>query len=181
VSTRVSGTDLRRAGGLRSTWITQLVTLSATRPGGAVVHGGSVVVTGRAQGAKGAVLQQRVDGAWKPIGGTGLKARVKAAAPTGVRIVAGKLVGPVLKIPVAPRVTARAGGAGVVGRVVPHPPGTTVELQLEGERGWTTTMRATTGPEGGYSLVPATPGVYRVRVAPVAGFAAGLSAPIELP
>ena len=180
VSTRISGTELRRAGGLRSTWITQLATLSVTRPGGPVVFGRAVVVTGKAAGVNGAVLQQRADGAWKPVGGPGLKARLKPAAPTSVRIVAGKLTGPVLKVPVAPLVTARAQGAGVSGKVAPLAPGTTVELQRDSERGWFAVAQTTTGPGGEFSLALPEPGVYRARVAPAGGFAEGLSAQIEL-
>ena len=182
VSTRISGADLRRAGGLRSTWITQLATLSVTRPGGPVVYGASIVVTGKAAGVKGAQLQQRVGGAWRPIGGPGLKARVKPLAATSVRIVAGKLAGPVLKVPVAPLVTARLEAGAVAGKVTPLPPGTTVELQQESERGWFTLAQTTTGPQGEYRFEPAVePGSYRVRVAPAAGLVQGLSAALELP
>jgi SpoIID/LytB domain protein len=181
VSTRISGADLRRAAGIRSTWITQLATLSVTRPGGPVLYGKSIVVSGKASGVKGAQLQQRADGVWRPIGGPGLKARMKPLAPTSVRIVAGKLAGPVLKVPVAPLVTIRAGDRTATGKVTPVAPGTTVELQLENERGWLTLVKATTGPEGEFSIALPEPGVYRARVAPAGGFAEGLSAQIELP
>jgi SpoIID/LytB domain protein len=182
VSTRISGAELRRAGGLRSTWITQLATLSLTRPGGAVVYGKAIVVTGKALGVKGATLQQRAAGVWKPIGGPGLKARVKPLAPTSVRIVAGKLAGPILKVPVAPLVSARAAGGTVAGRVAPHPPGTRVELQQDTERGWWTQVVTSTGPAGEFAFNPAVePGTYRVRVAPLGGFAQGLSGQIVLP
>jgi stage II sporulation protein D len=167
-STTVSGADLRRAGGLRSTWITQLATLSLTRPGGAVVYGKSVVVSGKAAGVKGAALQQWSGGRWTPIGGPGLKARVQPAAPVRVRLVAGGLVGPVLRLPVAPLVNARAEAGGVTGTVAPLPPGTTVELQQDSERGWFTLAQATTGPAGEFSLAPPEPGSYRVRVKPTA-------------
>jgi stage II sporulation protein D len=181
-TTTISGADLRRAGGLRSTWITQLATLSLTRPGGAVVYGKSIVVAGKALGVKGATLQQRAAGAWKPIGGPGLKARVKPLAPTNVRIVAGKFAGPILKVPVAPLVSARTAGGTVAGKVAPHPPGTRVELQQDTERGWWTQVVTSTGPAGEFSFNPAVePGTYRVRVAPLGGFAQGLSGQIVLP
>jgi stage II sporulation protein D len=181
VSTRISGAELRRAGGLRSTWITQLATLSVTRPGGPVVFGKTIVVTGRAQGVKGARLQQLVDGRWTPIGGPGLKARLRPLVPARVRIAAGKLVGPVLKVPVAPLVSVRAQAGAVTGTVAPRAPGTAVQLQQDSEQGWLTLARTTTGPEGAYSFVPPEPGRYRVRVPPAAGFAEGLSATVELP
>ena len=181
-TTTISGADLRRAGGLRSTWVTQLATLSVTRPGGAVVYGKSIVVSGKALGAKGATLQQRVAGVWKPIGGPGLKARVKPVAPTRVRIVAGKLTGAVLKIPVAPLVTARVATGTVAGTVAPLPPGTTVELQQDTDQGWWTQVVSHTGPAGEFSFNPEVPpGTYRVRVPRAAGFAEGLSGQIVLP
>jgi stage II sporulation protein D len=179
-TTTISGTDLRRAGALRSTWITQLATLSLTRPGGAVVYGKGLLVAGKAQGLKGATLQQRAGATWAPLGGAGLRAIVKPLAPTSVRIVAGKLLGPVLKIPVAPRVSARAQGGAVAGVVVPHAAGTTVELQQDGERGWFSVAETTTRADGSYSLALPEPGIYRARVAPLAGFAEGLSGQVAV-
>jgi stage II sporulation protein D len=181
-SSTVTGAALRLAGGLRSTWVTQLVTLSLTRPGGPALYGRAITISGKAQGVKGAMLQQRVDGVWTPVGGPALKAKVKLLAPGSFRIVAGKLAGPVLKVPVAPVVTARADAALTVsGTVKPLAPGTTVELQQDTERGWWTQVVAHTGPAGEFSFNPEVPpGTYRVRVPPTAGFAQGLSAQIEL-
>ena len=105
---------------------------------------------------------------------------MKLLAPGSFRIAAGKLAGSVLKVPVAPRVTARVAPLSVSGTVTPLDPGTAVELQLEGKQGWSTTAEATTGAEGEYVLTASEPGSYRVRVAPAQGFAEGLSARIEL-
>ena len=107
-TTKITGAALRLAGGLRSTWVTQLVTLSLTRPGGPVRYGKTVALTGRANGVKGALLQQRVDGVWTKVAGPALKAKVKLLAPASFRIAAGKLAGSVLKVPVAPARDARA-------------------------------------------------------------------------
>jgi stage II sporulation protein D len=180
-TTKISGATLRLAGGLRSTWVTQFVTLSLTRPGGAVRYGTMVALTGRANGVKGAMLQQRVAGAWTKVGGPALKAKVKLLAPASFRISAGKLAGSVLKVPVAPLLTARPSGPlTVAGTVKPLAPGATVELQLESEGSWATVGTTTTGVEGEYSLVADQPGRYRARIAPVQGFAEGLSGQIEL-
>ena len=176
----ISGADLRRAGGLRSTWITQLATLSLTRPGGPVVYGKAVALTGRVAGVKGAVLQQRIDGAWKQVPAPALKAKVKLLAPASFRVAAGTLAVSVLKVPVAPRVTARGAALGITGTVTPLDPGTKVELQQDSEGGWLTTAQATTGAEGEYALAAPVSGTYRVRVAPAQGFAEGLSGQIEL-
>jgi hypothetical protein len=144
-----------------------------------VAYGKTVALTGKAQGVKGARLAQRVDGVWTPVG-TGMTAKVKLEAPATFRIAAGKLVGPVLKVPVAPLVAARAAARTVTGTVKPLDPGTTVELQQDSERGWFTLVQGTTGAEGEYSLTATEPGTYRVRVAPVQGFAEGLSASVVL-
>jgi len=178
-ATKVSGATLRFAAGLRSTWITALGSLSLSRPGGPAVYGKALTVTGKARGVKGAVVSQRIDGVWQPL--PGLTSKVKLLAPASFRISAGKVAGPVLKVPVAPLVTARVEPQTVRGVVKPLDPGTTVELQLDSERGWWTMVQTTTGPEGEYALVATTPGTYRVRVAPSQGFAEGLSAQIVLP
>ena len=111
-TTKLTGTALRAATGLRSTWITKLVSLSVTRPGGAALFGRPVTLTGNAVGVKGAVLEQRVaasgSGLERPVRG---RLRSSLAAPGVVRITAGTLVGPTLRIPLAPHVAAKAVGA----------------------------------------------------------------------
>ena len=179
-TTKITGAALRLAGGLRSTWVTQLVTLSLTRPGGPVAYGKTVALTGRAKGVKGAVLQQRVGGAWKQVAGPALQAKVKLLEPASFRVVAGKLAGSVLKVPVAPRVTARVAAQSVSGTVMPLDPGAIVQLQLDADGTWSTTAATTTGAAGDYVLTATEPGTYRVRVAPAQGFAEGVSGRIEL-
>ena len=78
-TTKVTGAALRSRRGLRSTWVTQLVTLSLTRPGGPVRYGKTVDAHGRANGVKGAVLQQRVDGVWTKVAGPGAEGEGEAA------------------------------------------------------------------------------------------------------
>jgi hypothetical protein len=182
-STKVSGATLRFAAGLRSTWITQLASLSLTRPGGPASYGKPLTITGKAFGLKGAILSERVGGTWKPVGKPGVAFTVKRKllAPATFRLSAGKVTGPVLKVPVAPLVTAKQNAGTVTGFVRPLEPGTMVELQLDSERGWWTMAQTSTGPRGEYSIALTEPGTYRARVAPASGFAQGLSAPIELP
>jgi stage II sporulation protein D len=182
-TTRINGSTLRTAAGLRSTWITALARLSLTRPGGPALYNRSLTVTGKATGVKGAVLSQRIDGVWTKVAGPGatLTLKTKLLAPASFRITAGKVTGPVLKVPVAPVVAARADATSTVSGIVkPLDPGATVELQVDSERGWWTMAETTTGPNGEYTLVPPEPGLYRVRVAPAQGFAEGLSGQIEL-
>jgi stage II sporulation protein D len=180
-TTKITGAALRLAGGLRSTWVTQLVTLSLTRPGGPVRYGKSVALSGRANGVKGALLQQRIDGVWTKVAGPALKAKVKLLAPASFRISAGKLAGSVLKVPVSPLLTVRSSAPlTVAGTVKPLAPGAAVELQLETEGTWSTVGTTTTGVEGAYTLAADQPGRYRARTAPAQGFAEGLSGQIEL-
>ena len=178
-TTKLTGTELRAAAGLRSTWITKLVSLSVTRPGGASVFGRPVSLTGKAVGVKGAALEQRVSSGWKRIGTAGAtpSAKLTLAAPGVVRITAGTLVGPTLRIPLAPQVTARAAGALTLsGRVRPLAPGAVVQLQVEQAADvWATVSEATTGADGSFTASLPEPGTYRARVAPAGGFAQGLS------
>ena len=183
-TTRLTGSALRTAIGLRSTWITKLVSLSVTRPGGPAVYGRSVALTGRALGAKDAVLEQRVGGVWRPLGSPGAapSAKVRLTTPGLVRITAGKLVGPTLKIPLAPLVTARTSSPlTVAGSVRPAGPGTLVELQVEQARDvWLAVADAATGADGSFTAALPEPGTYRARVAPTGGLVEGLSTRVVL-
>ena len=178
-TTRFSGATLRLAAGLRSTWITALGSLSLSRPGGTAVYGKALTVTGKAAGIKGAVLSQRIDGVWEPL--PGLSAKVKLLAPSTFRISAGKLAGPVLKVPVAPLVRLGAAARNLSGTVKPLAAGTTVELQQLLDGSWSTSMEATSDAEGRFAAVVPEPGVYRARTAPAQGFAEGLSGNLEVP
>jgi stage II sporulation protein D len=178
-TTKVTGATLRFAAGLRSTWITALGSLSLSRPGGPAVYGKVLTVTGKAAGIKGAVLSQRIDGAWQPL--PGLSAKVKLLAPSSFRIAAGKVAGPVLNVPVAPLVRLGAAARSLSGTVKPLAAGTTVELQQFSDAGWTTVLEATSDEAGRFAAAVSEPGVYRARTAPGAGFAEGLSAQLEVP
>jgi stage II sporulation protein D len=176
----VTGAALRLAGGLRSTWITQLATLSLTRPGGPAPYGKAITISGRVQGVKGAVLQQRAEGTWKAVGGPGLKAKVKLLAPASFRLAAGSLAGPVLKVPVAPLVRLTAAGP-FTGSVTPALPGAVVELLAGSTGDGPKLAEAVVDESGAFVLQPnqaAPRGVYQAKVLPTGGFAAGLSAPV---
>ena len=178
-TTKISGATLRSAAGLRSTWITALGSLSLSRPGGPAVYGKVLTVSGKAAGIKGAVLSQRIDGVWQPL--PGLTAKVKLLAPSSFRIAAGKVSGPVLKVPVAPLVRLGAAARSLSGTVKPLAAGTTVELQQFSDAGWSTVLEATSDEEGRFAADVSAPGVYRARTAPGEGFAEGLSAQLEVP
>jgi len=178
-TTTVSGATLRAAAGLRSTWITALGSLSLTRAGGPAVYGKALMVTGKAQGLKGAVLSQRIEGVWQQL--PGLSVKVKLLAPASFRISAGKVGGPVLKVPVAPLVRLGAAARSLSGTVKPLAGGTPVELQQLSGGGWSTILEATSDEAGRFAAVVPNPGVYRARTAPAQGFSEGLSAQLEVP
>jgi stage II sporulation protein D len=182
--TAVSGSTFRRAAGLRSTWLTGLATLSLTRPGGPVVHGRVVTLTGRVQGLRGAELQQRVDGAWRTVAKPAdtFSRAVRLTAPATFRLSAGQAPGPVLRVPVAPLVRAARVAGAIAGTVRPPIPGATVELRrLEGDR-WLPVASAAADGAGAFRIVlEHEPGSYRARVAPTGGFAEGLSGILRVP
>ncbi len=79
-----------------------------------------------------------------------------------------------LKVPVAPVVTARADATSTVsGAVKPLAPGTTVELQVDRGSGWSTAAQTTTGPAGEYTIAPPEPGSVPSACGPCAGIRRG--------
>jgi len=181
----VTGGALRTGLGLRSTWITALASLTLTRPAGSVVYGRGVTVRADAKGVGGAVLSQRSGGAWtqvaaRPAAGT-IAFTTKVLAPTSFRLSAGAVAGPVLEVPVAPLVALAPTESGLEGTVTPASPGTAVQLQfLEGDD-WTPDGGSVLDDLGGFRIdAELAPGTYRARVAPAAGFAAGLSRQLRI-
>jgi len=106
--TTVPASDVRRALGLRSTWITVGV-LSLSRPSGNVAPGMTVTLSGRVQNVTGASLDQR-DGAsaWQPGPALNLQpdgtfsVDVAPTVTTQYRLVAGTVQGAVLRVVVTP-------------------------------------------------------------------------------
>ena len=183
--TMVSGTTLRRALALRSTWITSLGSLTLTRPGGAAVYGRTLLLRAEGRGVKALVLAQRVGGVWqdvlvRPTAGV-FTFKVKLQAPTSFRLRSGTLVGPVLKVPVAPLVRVVREPAALSGTVSPPTPGAAVELQrLEGEA-WLPAGTAVVDETGRFRAeLELLRGSYRAIVAPAAGYAAGISATLRI-
>ncbi len=183
--TTVSGSTLRRALGLRSTWVTSVSRLTLTRPGSPAVYGRPVVLTGEVKGARQLVLSQRVDGVWQQVltraTGGAFTFKTKLLGPTSFRLAAGSFAGPVLKLPVARRVRVTREPAAVAGTVVPAAPGAAVDVQrLEGES-WTSAGRAVVDETGSFRAeLQLPPGAYRARVAPTGGYAAGVSGMLRI-
>ena len=177
----VSGSALRSGAALRSTWVTKLASVSLTRPAGPAVYGRKVPLVARGGGTN-VTLQMRLDGAWETVAGPGKKvsANVRLDWPTTLRLLAGKSVARVVAIPVAPRIAAKRVATGITGTVTPARGGATVQVQrLEGDD-WLPAGQAVIDTTGAFlAELELTPGTYRVRTAPAAGFAQGLSASIR--
>jgi SpoIID/LytB domain protein len=104
----MTASDVRRALGLRSTWMSVGV-LSLSRPVGEITTGGSVTITGRATQVQGPVLEQRAasGGTWQagpalsiqPDGTFSLS--VAPTATTLYRLSAGTIKGAVLRVAVS--------------------------------------------------------------------------------
>ena len=142
-------------------------------------------MTGKAAGREGggavAADRRRLDAGRRP--GARWRQGEACSRPASFRISAGKLVGAVLKVPVAPVVTARADATSTVsGAVKPLAAGTAVELQVDSRtaagRRW---RRPRPDRPASTRSRRRSPALYRVRVAPAQGFAEGLSGQIELP
>jgi stage II sporulation protein D len=181
----VTGGDLRRGLGLRSTWITEFTRLTLTRPGGPALYGSTITVRADARGTKDVSLLWRVGRRWEtmveqPQGGR-FKVLVKPGGPVAFRLAVGKLRGSVLTVPVAPRVLATRTAEGIAGTVAPAREGAAVQLQrLDGAR-WVAAGKATLAADGSFTAsLELAPGTYRARVAPAAGFVQGLSAAIDV-
>ncbi len=185
----VSGGGLRFGLGLRSTWIT-IAVLTLQRPGAPVAWGAELTLTGSIRGVKGVSLQARAGaGAWLPAAvlvpaadGT-FSATVKPGATTVYRLAGADGLGPMLKVPVGPRVRlARAPESGTLtGSVRPALAGALVEIQRFEDGDWPAASQAYTDERGAFTLeLDLVPGIYRAWVAREQGFAEGISPELEV-
>jgi stage II sporulation protein D len=184
----VSGSKVRVALGLRSTWFTiGMVSLKPrAKP---VLYGTQVRLTGVARGVPRVTLESRpYGGVWKQV--APLKSRSGQVAAmlspkvtTDYRISAGMIRSGVVRLAVAPlvRLSSTANRTAVSGLVKPLLPGASVQLQRQAGSAWTTVARTTVGSDGSFSAsVNLTPGTYRARVVAGKGFAVGLSAILQV-
>jgi hypothetical protein len=151
--------------------------------------GGAQALTGFAKGVDAAELESKTAGVdWTPAGelilaGDGsFSTIVKPAATTQYRISAGLVRAGLAKIAVAPRVDAQVAGGGITGSERPVFAAAPVQLQLQSGTVWTTISSTVTDATGAWAFNGTIqPGTYRVRCAPGHGFAAGLSATVQVP
>jgi SpoIID/LytB domain protein len=180
----VSGSSVRAALGLRSTWFT-MGTLSLTRPGRALEYGTQTRLVGLARGIPQVTLESRpYGGQWKTLAvlksrGGQVAATLSPKVTTDYRISSGIARSAVVRLSVAPsvRLTASSDRTAVTGLVKPLLPGAPVQVQRQGGNGtWTTVSTANVTADGAFEAsVNLTPGNYRARVVAGKGFATGLS------
>ena len=180
----MTGSDLRRALNLRSTWF-RIGMLSLATPQAPVTYGKNVALSGVARRLPSVRLDQRQPGTpWeqvRPISpgpGGSVNVSAKPRVPTDYRLVSGAVRSSVAHVSVAPLVRFRglADPSTLRGYARPLFPGGSVALQrFDGAR-WRTIARATIDQSGDFSAhVNLTPGQYRARLAPGRGFVPGVS------
>ncbi len=189
----VTGAQLRSLLGLRSTWLTAGLAV-LERPYGPVTYGNAVRITGHARAVGDVTLEQRTGTPlWQPgpmvapDAGGEFTFTIKPTASTELRLVAGTLRAPGLKVPVAPLVRLTAPKATAIlptslrGTTRPVIAGGTVQIQrLEGTA-WTDVADAPVDARGSFAVtLDVQPGAYRARYAPGNGLVAGLSPQIQV-
>ncbi|HKA26176.1 MAG TPA: SpoIID/LytB domain-containing protein [Gaiellaceae bacterium] len=183
----VTGSKVRAALGLRSTWF-QVGVLALVAPATPLTYGTATALSGTARGCKSVELQQLdPTGSWKTV--TTMTPRSGAVAPkirpsqsSQFRLVVGTIASDPVPVSVAPsvRLHAPADLSGFWGTVKPRTVGATVTIQRQAGPAWRVIARAKTTAQGRFTLTRAmTPGTYRARVASK-GFAPGLSKPVTL-
>jgi stage II sporulation protein D len=183
-SRTMSGSTVREALGLRSTWFT-IGTLSLTQPAKTLEYGSETRLVGLARGIPRVTLESRpYGGQWKILAvlksrGGQVSATLSPKVTTDYRISSGIARSAVARISVAPsvRLTASSDRTAVTGIVKPLLPGAPAQVQRQGENGtWTTVASTTVTADGAFEAsVDLRPGTYRARVIASKGFAAGVS------
>lgn len=178
----VSGAAVRSAAGLRSTWVTSVGVLSLSRPLQPLVHGSVLKLAGVARNVKAPTLETRFGAVWVP--GPAVKVapdgtftvKLRPTLTGTVRLSAGTIVGPALRVPVAPRVTLVTTPTGVSGKVAPFEEGAEARLEQQQGSKWVPVGTATVAADGTFAFDAALePGAYRASVAPPTGLVRGTS------
>ena len=183
----ISGTDVRSALGLRSSWFSVGVLALDPLPATTVKYGAPFTLTGLGRDLPGPAPRAAGSGtvAWtmnrgiEPSGDGSFAVTVKAAAPEEYRVTSATVSTPSTKVVVAPRVLLKTNAdlTGLKGTVRPVVPGTPVQIQqLNGDGRWVTIAKATPTRAGHFVADAAVFGAaYRARVVPGHGWAVGMS------
>jgi stage II sporulation protein D len=182
----VTGTKVRDALGLRSTWFdVGLLSLTPPQPVAPVTYGTKVVLASVVRGLQGVSLEQRpFGGSWQPVQPVGAGTGQLEEAPgitTDYRLATAALASGSIRVKVMPAVTlASATSAGVTGTIDPAVPDVQVDVQQQNpDLTWTTLGTTTTAADGSYSLalgIPVGAMLRAVATPPDASYAPGTSA-----
>jgi stage II sporulation protein D len=180
----VSGSRLRSALGLRSTWFTVSL-LSLTPPPAAVVYGSTATLQGVVRGVSAPLLEQRSGSvfwapgpALQPSAGGEFSLVVRPLRRTDYRLGSGTTRGGIARVNVAPAIKLGAGLSGTVKPVVPDKP---VAIQERQGTAWKTVATVPVDASGAFTGGSFGSGTFRARYAPGAGLVAGASAPVVVP
>ena len=181
-----TGSDVRAALGLRSTWF-QVGVLALGAPTAPLTYGTTAALSGIARGVSSVDLQELVAGGWKPVSkltphGGAVAPRVKPDQSSRFRLVAGTIASDAVAVAVAPsiRLHVPAELTGFWGAVRPGTAGATVTVQRQAGSAWRPVARVKTTVQGRFTIPRSVvPGTYRARVS-AKGFAPGLSKPVTV-
>jgi SpoIID/LytB domain protein len=180
----VTGADVRRALGLRSTWF-RIGVLSLATPQTPVTFGGRISLNGVARSLPAVTLEQRQAGAsWSAVGPVApaadgkVNVATRPRAPTDYRLASGSARSRTAHVRVAPliRFYGLKDTTTLRGYARPLFPGASIAVQRLQGSVWTTVVRATIDGSGDFEArLTLSPGEYRARLAPGRGFAPGVS------
>jgi SpoIID/LytB domain protein len=178
-----TGSQVRDALGLRSTWFTPSLYVLGPKTL-AITYGGAASLTGIVKGAAAPSLEAKAYGKdWTAAGplalgaGGSFSALVKPQTRTTYRLAAGAVRAGLATVLVAARVDATIESSGAEGSVRPLVPAAAVQLQRTDGTAWTTVGSVAADASGHFSVGgPLATGTYRVRFAPGGGLQPGLSA-----
>jgi SpoIID/LytB domain protein len=180
----VTGADVRRALGLRSTWF-RIGVLSLATPQSPVTYGAQVVLSGVARSLPSVKLEEHQAGsAWHAVGpvtpgGDGaVSVPARPRGPTDYRLASGSARSRAAHVSVAPlvRFYGLRDAMSLRGYARPLFPGASVAIQRLQGTSWATITRATIDANGDFEAhLTLTPGEYRARLAPRRGFVPGVS------
>jgi stage II sporulation protein D len=184
----MSGSDVRTALGLRSTWFSVGVLALDPLPATTLTYGTTFKLSGLGRALANLQLEQRALGTsdWIPnravdIADDGsFSLAVKAAAPEEYRVTSGTIATPSTTLVVAPSLAMKVSAdlSTLKGTVRPSLPGTPVQIQQQNESSgrWGTIAKVNANKAGRFTFTPSLlGGTYRARVVAGNGWATGLS------
>jgi stage II sporulation protein D len=185
----VTGSKLRGAIGLRSTWFDVSSLALEPVPTAPIAYGSGVTLTGSVRGVTGVSLEQRVPGgSWHLVGPVTAAADGSVLLPeaptvtTDYRLATPAAAVGYVRVRVAPAVSLSAAPTpGVIaGSEQPAVPGAAVEVQTQSpDLKWVTVASGAAAADGTFAVAVQIPGgtTYRVLVTPGHGYSPGSTPP----